>query len=630
MCGIAGGWFPGGQDGVVAGLERALAALRHRGPNDQGFEMFPASDGTVCLGHTRLSIIDLSSAGHQPMTSSDGRYTIVFNGEVYNYRELRDVLSREGYRFASDSDTEVLLAAWQYWGVGAIARLVGMFAFVVFDKLKCTLTCVRDPFGIKPFFFSSINGAFVFGSEIRAVRELVEGRCELDWQQSYEYLLHGNYDSGERTFFKEIQQLKPGHMLTFGGDQQQVAIERWWWPSVNERWHGGFDDAAEALREIFLRNVKLHLRSDVPLGAALSGGLDSSSVVCAIHHLEPDAQINAFSFIAAGSELSEEGWVDRVVADLPVKSYKVRATGGELAHDLDDMILAQGEPFGSTSIYAQYRVFKLASDHGITVTLDGQGADELLAGYQGYPGARLHSLMDQYRYGDAWQFLRNWSKWPGRTARGGVARLFNEMTSGQFNLALRFAAGHRDFPDWLDRDLLREAGVRPILRMPREMSPDEGCGRRMMGALREALTINGLPALLRHADRNSMRFSIESRVPFLTSEMAEFLLSVPEHFLVSPGGETKSLFRAAMRGIVPDDILDRRDKIGFATPEKAWLIDMAEMVRLWLKEGCSAPFVNWSLVLNHFDAVVSGRRGFDWQTWRWINFSRWHKLVIEA
>lgn len=629
MCGIAGGWFLGSDAASRERLERALRTLKHRGPNDQGFESYAAFDGTVHFGHTRLSIIDLSSAGHQPMTSPTGRFSIVFNGEIYNYRELREELAREGCSFISDSDTEVLLLGWEYWGKAVIHRLVGMFAFAIFDHFEKTIVCVRDPFGIKPFFFAQANGSFVFTSEVKAAKELVVGGLELDWQQSYEYLVTGDYDSGDRTFFKGLRHLRPGHILTFSQPREEPVIERWWRPPTTERWRGSFQDAAERLREMFLRSVRLHLRSDVPLGAALSGGLDSSAVVCAIRHLEPDARINTFSFIAAGSDVSEERWVDRVVSDISATPYKIQVSGEELARDLDDMILAQGEPFGSTSIYAQYRVFKLAAESGITVTLDGQGADELLAGYHGYPGARLHSLLDGHQYGDALKFLLNWSQWPGRSVRGGIARLVNEMTSGIVNRTLKFAAGQRDFPGWLNKGVLAEAGVHSVFRASPAALSGESRGRRLMVALREAQSVGGLPALLRHADRNSMRFSIESRVPFLTTEMAEFLLSVPESFLVSPQGETKSIFRAAMRGIVPDDILDRRDKIGFATPEKDWLWGMADTVRAWLEEGCEAPFVDWRIVLRHFDAIMAGSRRFDWQTWRWINFARWHRLVLE-
>ena len=630
MCGIVGAWFSGRRIEGGGLIRAALEELRHRGPDDRGSERYDVGVGELYFGHARLSIIDLSNAGHQPMSSPDRRYSIVFNGEIYNYPELKTELASLGCTFVSESDTEVLLSAWAMWGESILHRLIGMFAFVVFDRVRETITCVRDPFGIKPFFYSTSAGKFVFASEIGAVRKLLGSKQVLDWQQAYNYLVMADYDSGERTFFRDVKHLLPGHILTLSLSATQVSIRRWWSPSIAESWNGDFLDAAEVLREMFLRSIRLHMRSDVPLGAALSGGLDSSSVVCAMRHLEPDATINTFSFIADDSPISEEVWVDQVNSHIRARAFKVKVTGEELARDLDDMIRVQGEPFGSTSIYAQYRVFRLASECGVTVTLDGQGADELLGGYQGYPGARMHSLLDRRQYFNTLAFLNNWSRWPGRTRRGGVARLINELTDGDVNAKLRRLSGYREFPEWLDVHQLREAGVKGLRLGDRGTEEEDVCGRRMMSALRISLTRKGLPSLLRHADRNSMRFSVESRVPFLTYEMAEFLLSLPEEYLVSQDGETKSVFRAAMRGIVPDKVLDRRDKIGFSTPEQVWLFGMADTVRSWLVTESPIPFIDQRRIIEEFDLIVSGKKKFSWQVWRWVNFIRWHAVSFNS
>jgi asparagine synthase (glutamine-hydrolysing) len=608
-------------------MHDALRAMRHRGPDDQGYQGFELeSGGRLYLGHTRLSIIDLSSGGHQPMDSIDGRYSMVFNGEIYNYRELKHELAATGHVFRSDSDTEVLLVAWRHWGRDCLARLVGMFAFAVFDRLRQTITCVRDAFGIKPFFYSSTQNSFVFASEVTALNCIREGKPELDFQQAYDYLVLADYDSSERTFFRDVRHLRPGYLLTVQLGNGATSLEQWWKPEISQRSSLSFADAAQHLRKLFLDNVRLHLRSDVPLGAALSGGLDSSAVVCAMRCLEPEATINTFSYIAAGSDVSEEKWVDDVSSYVGSRAYKVRVTSEELVRDLDDMIAVQGEPFGSTSIYAQYRVFKLARENGVTVTLDGQGADELLGGYNGYPGPRLHSLVDRRDYLDVLRFLNSWSKWPGRTWRAGATRLVGELTDGPLHDVLRNLVGQRNSPDWINSQVLREAGVK--LGWPSRADSSDAGGRRMMSALRDALTVKGLPALLRHADRNSMRFSVESRVPFLTIEMAEFLLSLPEQHLVADNGETKSIFRAAMRGVVPDRILDRRDKIGFATPEREWIVEMSNTIRGWLSSDIGLPFLDQKALLKEFDQVVDGRRPFGWQVWRWINFYRWYQLRI--
>jgi len=583
--------------------------------------------GSLVFGHTRLSIIDLTSAAHQPMCSLDQRFAIVFNGEIYNYRELRRELEDLGCAFRSDSDTEVLLAAWIQWRAGSLPRLVGMFAFVVFDREAGTLTCVRDAFGIKPFFYGQEQGNFLFASEIPAIKALKQKKSELDWQRAYDYLVHGDYDSCPRSFVDGVLHLLPGHLFEVDLSRGQISEpERWWSPRIAERSDLSFAQATELVRERFLDNIRLHLRSDVPLGAALSGGIDSSAVVCAMRYVEPELPINTFSYIARGSLVSEESWVDLVNRHVGGIPHKVVVSGAELAEDLDEMIRAQGEPFASTSIYAQSRVFKLAREQGVTVTLDGQGADEMLAGYSGYPGQRIRSLVEKGRFAEAWHFLDEWARWPGRSRLQGAKRAVAEMTQGPLYDALRRLNGNRTLPAWIDPDSLEERGI--IRRYPRLCSETSESGRRVAAELALSLTRRGLPALLRHSDRNSMRFSVESRVPFLTMELAELLLSLPEAYLISPRGETKHIFRAAMRGIVPDEILDRRDKIGFETPENEWLLEMGETIRGWLRVDLNLPFFNQAEVLKEFDLIAAGKKPFSWQVWRWINFSRWYSHFV--
>jgi asparagine synthase (glutamine-hydrolysing) len=625
MCGIAGGWWAK-PDHAVRRLPLALEKLKHRGPDDDGYQLYPMGGTAVALGHTRLSIIDLSAAGHQPMHSRDGRWAIVFNGEIYNYRELRTELQAKGHSFSTDSDTEVLLAAWAEWGVACLPRLVGMFAFVVLDKTNATLTCVRDAFGIKPFFYSSEEGRFAFASELPALLELLPDKPALNWQRSYDYLVHGDYDSSQDTFYSNALHLQPGHWLQVDAATGQITRpQRWWRPQVEERTGWRFEDAVEQVREQFLNNIRLHLRSDVPLGAALSGGIDSSAVVCAMRHVAPDMPIHTFSFIAEGSDVNEEHWVDRVNAHVGAVPHKLRVSAHELATDLDEMIKSQGEPFGSTSIYAQYRVFKLAKEHGITVTLDGQGADEMMAGYNGYPGQRLRSLIETGRLNEAWNFLNEWSKWPGRTKLHGLKTLFGQLTDGQLYAAMRRLNGEQHRPAWLNKQILHNDGV--VIRYPNKTPELSIKGRRVMSALATSLSQRGLNALLRHGDRNSMRFSIESRVPFLTTDFADLLLSMPEHYLIAPNGETKHVFRAAMRGIVPDDVLFRKDKVGFATPEQDWLRQLGSKVFDWLDAAKDISFLDADACRSEVKSMIAGEIPFDFRAWRIVNYCRWVQIA---
>ena len=626
MCGILGHLSLETDPNLEQKFKLLLNTLHHRGPDDRGYFIRNKNPGSIALGHTRLSIIDLSTAGHQPMHSEDGRYTIIFNGEIYNYRELRTELQTANFQFYTDSDTEVLLAAWVHWGVDGLRGLTGMFAFAVYDRYDESFTIVRDAFGIKPLFYTATPTSFNFASEVPALLSLLPGKPAFDLQQIYEYLVFGCYDDQARTFYQGILNLLPGHWLRLDFKSMQTAgPQRWWWPPIDQRNDLSFNDAAAQLRELFLNNIRLHLRSDVPLGAALSGGLDSSSVVCAMRHLEPKMPIYTFSFIAPGSVVDEERWVDLVNNHVGAIPQKIMISPKELGEDLDEMILGQGEPFGSTSIYAQYRVFQMAHKAGITVTLDGQGADELLAGYDGYPSGYIHSLLDQHRYLEILRFLNQWAQWPGRGYLSAFLMLGKPLVPTFMRGLAYKMIGRNPIPSWIDAQYLVTKGIR-LTPPPLKDSSEEALGRRLVADLRAALTGKGLASLLRHGDRNSMHWSIESRVPFLTIEIAEFLLSLPETYLLGPDGETKRIFRAAMRGLVPDEILDRRDKIGFQTPETDWLRNQNNKTQEWLLSAESLPFLKAKECRDKVKLVLGKNNTFRPQIWRLINFCRWVEL----
>ncbi len=635
MCGIFGCYDSASvlnSESFDLRLRSAQEHLYHRGPDDQGIEKFLVgscsgiSAGVLALGHTRLSIIDLSPGGHQPMHSADGRYSIVFNGEIYNYRELRDELITLGHSFHTDSDTEVLLAAWSRWGISALSRFVGMFAFAVYDRQVETLTLIRDAFGIKPLFYKIDNNSISFASESTALLSLLDKQPSFNIQQAYDYLVFGKYDTKASTFYDGVFQLKPGHVHTTDLKSLKSSVQkRWWNPSIEERTDLIFEEAVSIFRKIFLSNIRLHLRSDVSVGAALSGGLDSSAVVCAMRYLEPDMPIHTFSYIARNTVADEEYWVDIVNKHVGAIPHKVFVEPHQIIDDLDALIDLQGEPFLSTSIYAQYRVYSLAQDVGITVTLDGQGADELLAGYNGYPSYVIKSLLDKNQFFRVIRFLNCWSRWPGRgRLRAFKALLQALLPSNITHFVERFIVW-LDVHTWLNIDYLIGEGV-VLTPTPSERLAGDVRGRRLVAALREALTSNGLPSLLRHGDRNSMRCSIESRVPFLTIELAEFLLSLPESYLLGPDGETKRIFRAAMRGIVPDEILDRRDKIGFQTPEHSWLSAQTQLLDDTVSASKNIPYIYSHNFRSYLHKILFGNKLVRRRIWPLINYIRWLKL----
>jgi asparagine synthase (glutamine-hydrolysing) len=625
MCGILGYVDFHNYRNKKIDFSQGIKFLSTRGPNYCGVSTFFLSQGIMLLGHTRLSIIDLSPAGHQPMDFGEGRYTIVFNGEIYNYRELRKELESIGLRFRSDSDTEVLLGALAQWGLESLPRLVGMFAFALYDKIGQTLTLARDAFGIKPLFYRQQGKTFAFASEVPALVALSSTPPKIDQCQAWNYLQHGAYDQNADTFFESIRHLPPGHWMQINLESGRlVGPARWWWPPIEENKNISFQDAASHLRELFLKSVRLHLRSDVPLGAALSGGIDSSAVVCAMRYLEPEMPIHTFTYVARGSAVDEERWADIVNQHVGAIAHKVMVDPGDLLADMDDMIGCQGEPFGSTSIYAQYRVFRKVREEGVVVTLDGQGADEMLAGYPGYPIRLFESLMERNDAKALETLIKAWPEFKAPTGRARWKKWLRKCSPAWLR-TLRRKILKRERPAWV-RFVPDKSGSGHNEFIFPKRDPQEGFGRRLVEELRENLAGRGLAALLRHGDRNSMRFSVESRVPFLTTEIAEFLLSLPEKYILSPEGETKSVFRAAMRGIVPDAILDRRDKIGFETPERSILQSNRDKLNEWLENLETIPFVDAGKCRQEMEEVLSGRKPFSFMPWRVINYCRWVKI----
>jgi asparagine synthase (glutamine-hydrolysing) len=501
-----------------------------------------------------------------------------------------------------------------------------MFSFAVYDALNQKITLARDAFGIKPLFYFLNENKLAFASEINALKTLLPNiKLSPNDQSAYDYLVWGSYDSNENSFYKEINQVPPAHFLEVSLKESfSVTLTNWWFPSIKVNPSISFEEATSTLRNLFLESVRLHLRSDVPLGAALSGGIDSSAIVCAMRYLEPELPIHTFSFIAENESISEEKWVDRVNEFVDAIPHKIKIASSDLQKDIDNIMRAQGEPFGSTSIYAQFRIYEEAKKNGIIVMLDGQGADELLAGYSGYPAERLTSLKEEGRYGQIISFLFHWSKWPDRGLKNAVIQFISLVMPAFLKNMAHEWNGKNPSPTWLNEPFLNSSGVRRVNpeKVPRKK---ENIGRRVPETLRHVMLKGNLISLLRHADRNSMHWSVESRVPFLTIPMANFLLSLPEHYLIDQKGRTKSIFREAMRGIVPDEILGRKNKIGFATPEKDWLYANDFDLKNQLSHLYKLPFIKEEELKSTIRDIQTGKKKFDFLSWRLLNFSRWAK-----
>jgi asparagine synthase (glutamine-hydrolysing) len=555
--------------------EEFLELINHRGPDSKNHVKISMGDinskneSEVWLGHVRLSIIDLSDSGNQPMSSNDGRYWIVYNGEIYNYLELKNELTLKGVNFRTNSDTEVLLNAWIYYGENCLTMLKGMFAFVIVDTFKKDATLVRDFFGIKPLYYSDTEDFIVISSEVKPIIEYLRNQnipVMLNASVLYEYIRFGATHLNDETMYLNIKSMSPSSLKKFDFTNEIFDSEIKYWDLQKTSRIINFKDATNEFRERFLDNIKLHLRSDVPLAAALSGGLDSSAIVCAAKYLEPELNINCYSYISENKKTSEEKWVDIVHKHIGGKCTKIRPESSDLAGDFKDLVIHQGEPFTSASIYAQYRVFKSVSEDGIKVSLDGQGADELLGGYWPHVGTFAYSLLRSGNIGGFINLIRK-----SHINLGGSVKLLSlvaqSVSSNSMRSNLRRMVGKGFGLPYLNNQwfLSRNVNINEI-------------ANNLIGQfdnLKDHLissTKNGsLPNLLRYADRNSMRFSVESRVPFLTHDFAEFLMSLPDEYLVSKEGVRKHIFREAMVGILPEQIRLRTDKIGFFADDALWI-----------------------------------------------------------
>lgn len=635
MCGIAGFYAP--QTQLSSVVEDMIGLIDHRGPDGSGIACFTlegsvahldttkAEHCNVGLGHRRLSIIDLSEDGHQPMKSQDDRYWITYNGEIYNYIELRTELEEIGYDFVSRTDTEVILAAYAEWGAECQHKFNGMWAFVVYDTHEKSFFISRDRFGIKPlYYWVSPDGVFYFGSEIKQFTALPSWKAELNNQRAYDFLVWGVTDHTDETLFKGVFQLRPGYCCIFNlktvslDPQKRLAVTQWY-KIPHDCTDDSFENASSRFRDLLKKSVKLRLRSDVPVGSCLSGGLDSSSIVCLMNNIlqaHADKQLQkTFSACSSEDSVDERKWVEHVVQHTAVDAHYTYPDFNQLFECLSKITWHQDEPFGSTSIFAQWEVFSLAAENNVTVMLDGQGADEQLAGYHAFFGARLADAFKKLRFLSCINEARaihnehghSWGWIIGQTS-------VNILPAPIKGLLRKWTKRSHPIPSWLNTDMLNINAINPH---DKNTSGVQSLSRAQM-------TSTNLQMLLHWEDRDSMAHSIESRVPFLDYRLVEYVMSLPSEYKIK-GSITKRVLRSAMRTILPDVITERVDKIGFATPEEIWIKkDAAQLFREKIKNAVkSSGGIITEDAIKLFDDVVADKRPFSFVIWRIISFVEW-------
>ena len=603
-------------------LNRMRDRLAHRGPDGAGSWISTGDSGTVGLGHRRLSIIDLSKAAAQPMFSADGSLVIIYNGEIYNYVELREELRALQHTFRTQSDTEVILAAYTEWGVECLTRLNGMFAFALWDARQNRLFVSRDRFGEKPLYYCLLpRGGIALASEAKALFGHPDLSAALDEDGLAAYLGGRYRESDDRTLFRGIRRLPPAHAMIIDREGTLVRMWRYWasdFSAREERYRE--DDAIARFRHLLERSVSMRLRSDVPVGTSLSGGLDSSTIVALVARVRGESGIVTQNTFSARFDddptLSEGPFIDLVVRATGVKGHMIQPSPGGLIEESRRLHYYQEEPFLSASIYMQWCVMELAAANLTTVILDGQGADELLGGYQTYFQSYQRDLLETGRW---WSALRETILFSRRLGRAGHA--YSEVRR-RFDPQVNLGLGQ----------LARIAMTQPGPSTVDDLLGQPTRGHRFRGLRAHALVHDSLPQLLRYADRNAMAFSRETRLPFLDHELVEFVAGLPDRALVGDGWQ-KLLLRRAVDGLMPPEVTWRADKMGYAAPLDRWLrTDLKNWARELLFSG---PITHLAAYPNtHLDMLweqhQSGSGEHSWALWRWISLNEWLKLLDEG
>jgi asparagine synthase (glutamine-hydrolysing) len=632
MCGIAGIVCP---EGVNAGdLRRMSASLRHRGPDDEGFllagesvqayrgddtvqelssltHLDQAASATLGLVHRRLSIIDLEASGHQPMQHQE--YWLVYNGEIYNYRELREELARDGVAFKTGSDSEVLLAAYAKWGSACVQHFIGMWAFALYDRVRNCLFISRDRFGIKPLYYHFSKGKFAFASEIKALLQLSFVSPCAKLKPLLEYISFGATSLPSGNLFSEIETLPPGHNLVFDLAAFEVKAEQYYDLGQQVRAYQVPANAQESFSALLQHSVDIHLRADVSVGSTLSGGLDSSTLVALAAARVPQRKFKTFTASYRESAIDESAYARRVTDRLPnADPHYAYPSIDRYWEDLEKITWHQDLPISSTSMYAQWEVMKLARKEQTKVLLDGQGADEILGGYYNFAGLHLIELLK----------------------RGKLRAFFLEKQAlkGNFAPNINSTIG-RAFFYFLPEGLQRRIRAKKRLGMgfvstvfAGELAsvkvPERG-GR----SFREQSMLSmqyGLQDLLRYEDRNSMAFSIESRVPFLDHRIVEFCIALQNEWKIKDGW-TKYILRKAAEPHLDRAVTWRRDKMGFLTPQKSWLEHSRNELRSFLGDAQLPPFLNKEELLRVARSGLNESAHLS-EFWRVISFIKWWQV----
>lgn len=637
MCGIAGIYDPKGL--VIDEVVSLSKTLRHRGPDDEGFYLAyrdnvseqlrgdetiqelqhlkhiseSGKEPSLALMHRRLSILDVSQLGHQPLLSDDDRYSMVFNGEVYNFKEIRQELIAKGFQFKSNADTEVVLNAFIQWGEKCVERFVGMWAFVIHDKQENTLTLSRDRYGIKPLYFYQRNSYFAFASEIKALLKLSKVDQRISNENVGSFLAYGTTADPFQNLFLYIDDIKPGCNYSYDLTSGILTTTPYYDVEKTTQDSGDtVEENAKKFESLFDDSMALHLRSDVEIGSCLSGGLDSSAIVYKASKQLKETSLKTFTAAYKDKAVDESEFAKSVANQLEnVQDIYTYPDAKTMVSDLEKMLYHQDLPIGSTSIFAQWEVMKCVNQHQVKVLLDGQGADEVLGGYSNFAGVYLVELLKRSKFV---QFFKEYGRLKNNftpKVKQGVLRAAYYYLP--LKLQQHFRAKQRLSYNFIKPESLGDLS----LEIP----------QRGGKTFKEQSTLSmkfGMYDLLRYEDRNSMAFSIESRVPFLDHRLVEMVRGLPNNSKIHKGW-SKFVLRKMLDKNVNANVVWRKDKKGFVTPQQDWKEELTKALTTELRESDMPSIMNREYVLELCDTDFSNPAHLS-EFWRAYSLVKWYNI----
>jgi len=663
MCGIAGIITYTSNQQVIDSITPILNEIKHRGPDDEGCVFISdnisvstygndtpqevissqlpyspkiktndyANEANIVLGHRRLSILDLSENAHQPMCNETENFWIVFNGEIYNYKTIREELIQKGHQFTSNSDTEVVLKAYIEWGKDCLTKFNGMWSFVIYDKTTQKLFGARDRFGVKPFYYIKNEKHFAFCSEIKGLLKIDNFKKEINPKAVYDFLVSSQLEIDEETFFKGIFELRPAHLFELDTKTGKLAIEKYYTLPYNKSWksinNNDLETVISDIKKKVINAVDIRLNADVKTGSCLSGGIDSSVIVTTINQLLKEKEINPigteqeiFTASYPNTSIDESKWAQSVVNQTKTNWNKTIPNSKNIEEQLTDLIYAQDIPFGSSTSFSQFKVMELIHQKGVKVSIDGQGADELFAGYPNHYASSIINGIKSFSFAAV---IRNLKAENGSFSNHSqIIKLplqklyiscfpnnyFKKLTNKQPEL------------NYINPNLINNNKKR--LRFINDKFKSN-----LNELLHYQFTDCGLKQLLRTADRSSMHFSVETRMPFVDdNELVETVFSISGKPKIKDG-KSKFLLREAMKDLLPEEIYNRTDKLGFSTPEKQWFKELKPYFKSIIEKQKNDEFVDWEDFNKNFDTLYENALNTNVsRLWRFIIFAMWRKV----